>query len=189
VSNTRVKRSKPNIRVIQRVVAGMVVLANQLEAGDDVDPSLLQRIVDFLRTFADRCHHGKEEAWFFPALVRRGVPSHGCAIGGLTMEHQKGRQMVNEFDGAIQSWQRQEAASRENLVKTLRALATFYPSHIWKEDYLLFPLAVKFLTPEDQSELAEKFESVEHEIGDNVRARMERLADQLETYTTSGGRD
>jgi hemerythrin-like domain-containing protein len=167
----------------------MVVLSNQLEAGDAVDPSLLERIVDFLRTFADRCHHGKEEAWFFPALVRRGVPSHGCPIGGLTMEHQKGRQMVNEFDGAIQSWQRQEAASGENLVKTLRALATFYPSHIWKEDYLLFPLAVKFLTSQDQAELAERFESVEHEIGDDVRVRMERLADQLETYTTSGGRD
>ncbi len=175
-------------RVIQRVVAGIVVLASQLEAGDEVDPGLLDRIVEFLRTFADRCHHAKEEVWFFPALVRRGVPSHGCPIGGLTMEHQKGRQMVNEFEGAIQSWRRQEAASRENLVTTLRALATFYPSHIWKEDYLLFPLAAKFLTLEDQSQLAEEFAKVENEIGNEVRVHMERLADELDSYTSSGGR-
>lgn len=175
-------------RVIQRVVAGMIALANELEAGADVAPSLLERIVEFLRTFADRCHHGKEEAWFFPALVRRGVPSHGCPIGGLTMEHQKGRQMVNELDAAIQSWQRDESASSENVVKTLRALATFYPNHIWKEDYLLFPLADRFLTSEDQRELAERFEDVEGEIGNELHVEMERLADDLETYTTSGGR-
>lgn len=95
--------------------------------------------------------------------------------------------MVDEFSAAIQSWRRKDAASRENLLKSLRSLATFYPSHIWKEDYLLFPLAAKFLTPEDQRELAEKFESVEQEIGHDVHARMHRLADELEQYTSSGG--
>jgi len=66
------------------------------------------------------------------------------------MEHQKGRQMVGEFADAIQTWEHREAGAQERLVKTLRALATFYPSHIWKEDYLLSPLAGGFLTDEDQ---------------------------------------
>ena len=64
----------------------------------------------------------------------------------------------------------------------------FYPNHIWKEDYLLFPLADRFLTSEDQSELAEKFEDVEPEIGDERHVEMQRLADDLEAYTISGGR-
>ena len=71
-------------RVIQRVVAGMVVLVERLDGGQDLDVPLLENIVEFLRTFADRCHHGKEEAFLFPALIHRGVPSHGCPIGGLT---------------------------------------------------------------------------------------------------------
>lgn len=167
-------------RVIQRVVAGMVALAGRIEAGGEVQSALLRQIVEFLRIFADRCHHGKEEAWLFPALARRGVPTHGCPLGGLTIEHQKGRQMVGEFGDAIQAWENREAGIRERLVETLRALATFYLSHIWKEDNLLFPLAGKILTAEDQRELMDKFDAVEHEIGHDVHERLEHLAEELE---------
>jgi hemerythrin-like domain-containing protein len=173
-------------RVIQRVVAGMVVLADRIEAGGDVPSALLRHIIEFLRIFADRCHHGKEEAWLFPALARRGVPTHGCPLGGLTMEHQKGRQLVGEFANAIQRWENGDAGARERLVETLRALATFYPSHIWKEDYLLFPLAGKFLTTEDQRELIERFEEVEKEIGHEVHERLAHLAEQLEVEGSAG---
>jgi hemerythrin-like domain-containing protein len=117
-------------RVIQKMVAGMSVLAEQLELGEPVDVSLLESIVVFLRTFADRCHHGKEEAFLFPALIRRGVPSHGCPIGGLTMEHQKGRVMVGEMADAVRGYAAGQPSVRENLVRSLRALVAFYPNHI-----------------------------------------------------------
>jgi hemerythrin-like domain-containing protein len=175
-------------RVIQRVVAVMVVLADQLEAGGGADPAVLERIVEFLRTFADRSHHGKEEAWFFPAMERRGVPAHGCPLGGLTMEHAKGRLLVGEFAEAIEAWKTdmKAAAAREALVKTLRVLATFYPAHIWKEDYLLFPLAGRLLTQEDRQELSARFEAVDREIGQEVYARLEHLAEELDAQVRIG---
>jgi hemerythrin-like domain-containing protein len=175
-------------RVIQRVVAVMVILADRLEAGGEADPAMLERIVEFLRTFADRSHHGKEEAWFFPAMERRGVPAHGCPLGGLTMEHVKGRLLVGEFAEAIRSWKAgvNDAVARETLVKTIRALATFYPAHIWKEDYLLFPLAGRLLTLEDQQELSARFEAVDREIGQEVYARLEHLVEELEARVTIG---
>src|ERR1035437_10171844 len=117
-------------RVIQKMMAGMSVLAEQIEGGGPVDVALLERIVVFLRTFADRCHHGKEETFLFPALIRRGVPSHGCPIGGLTMEHQKGRVMVGELADAVRGYAAGEPPVRENLVRSLRALVAFYPNHI-----------------------------------------------------------
>ena len=172
-------------RVIHKVVAGMSVLAEQLESGDPVDVSLLDSIVVFLRTFVDRCHHGKEETFLFPALIRRGVPSHGCPIGGLTMEHQKGRMMVGEFADAIRGYAAGEPPARDNLVKSLRALVALYPSHIWKEDYLLFPLAVKLLTPEDQQDLMHKFDTVDREPGLGVHEGFDKMAAELER-TVSG---
>lgn len=59
---TPVEMLEAEHRVIQKMVAGMSVLAERLEGGEQVDVSLLDRIVVFLRTFADRCHHGKEES-------------------------------------------------------------------------------------------------------------------------------
>jgi hemerythrin-like domain-containing protein len=167
-------------RVIQKMVAGMSVLADQFEGGELVDVPLLERIVVFLREFADRCHHGKEEALLFPALIRRGVPSHGCPIGGLTMEHQKGRVMVGELADAIRGYAAGEPPAREDLVKSLRALVAFYPNHIWKEDYLLFPLAGKVLTPEDQQELMNKFETVERELLIEGHEGFDKVATELE---------
>jgi hemerythrin-like domain-containing protein len=177
---TAVEMLEAEHRVIQKVVAGMSVLAEQLEGGEPVDVSLLESIVVFLRTFADRCHHGKEESFLFPALIRRGVPSQGCPIGGLTMEHQKGRVMVGELADAIRGYAAGEPPARENLVKSLRALVAFYPSHIWKEDYLLFPLAGKVLTPEDQQELMDKFETVERELGLDVHEGFDKMTAELE---------
>ena len=167
-------------RVIQKMVAGMSLLAERLEGGEPLDVSLLESIVAFLRTFADRCHHGKEETFLFPALIRRGVPSHGCPIGGLTMEHQKGRVMVGELADAIRGCAAGEPPAREDLVKSLRALVAFYPNHIWKEDYLLFPLAGKVLTPEDQEELVNKFETVERELGIEGHEGFDKVATELE---------
>jgi hemerythrin-like domain-containing protein len=167
-------------RVIQKMVAGISVLAEQLEAGEPADVALLESIVAFLRTFADRCHHGKEETFLFPALIRRGVPPHGCPIGGLTMEHQKGRVMVGELADAIRGCAAGEVPAREDLIKSLRALVAFYPNHIWKEDYLLFPLAGKVLTPQDQQELMDKFETVERELGLDVHEGFDKAATELE---------
>ncbi len=168
-------------RVIQKVVAGMAVLAEKLEEGEDVPVPLLGNIVEFLRTFADRCHHGKEEALLFPALQSRGVPSHGCPLGGLTMEHQKGRAMVEELAQAIRPYAENESSARTSLVKSLRELTALYPNHIWKEDYLLFPLAARVLTLEDQQVLAGRFEEVEHELGHEAHERFEKFAAELES--------
>ncbi len=177
---TPIEELEAEHRVIQKMVAGMSVLADQMEGGEAVDVLLLESLVVFLRTFADRCHHGKEESFLFPALIRRGVPSHGCPIGGLTMEHQKGRVMVEELADAIRGYTAGEPPARENLIKSLRALVAFYPSHIWKEDYLLFPLAGKVLTPEDQQELRDKFETVERELGVDVLEGFDKVVAELE---------
>ena len=177
---TPVEMLEAEHRVIQKVVAAMAVLAERLDGGEDLDVPQLENVVEFLRTFADRCHHGKEETVLFPALIRRGVPSHGCPIGGLTMEHQKGRVMVGELADAIRGYAAGEPPARDNLVKSLRALVALYPSHIWKEDYLLFPLAGKVLTPEDQQDLMDKFNKVERELGLDVHEVADRVAAELE---------
>jgi len=69
--------------VITKVVGATPVLADRLEAGQEVDVNTLQGIVEFMRTFADKCHHGKEEELLFPLLSKKGVPMQGCPVGVL----------------------------------------------------------------------------------------------------------
>jgi hemerythrin-like domain-containing protein len=70
-------------------------------------------------------------------------------------------------------------AGREALTGTLRRLIELYPAHIWKEDYLLFPMAEKLLSEEEQKELSEQFARHECEIGTDIHHGFEQLAGRL----------
>jgi hemerythrin-like domain-containing protein len=150
-----------------------------VEQGQKVEAEIIRDIASFMRTFADKCHHGKEETHLFPLLGKKGVPVQGCPVGALTREHQEGRKLVGQLAETATAYAQDSAAAKDRLVATLRALIELYPNHIWKEDYLLFPMTDKILSPGEQEELAEKFERVEAEIGEQVHHEFEELAEKL----------
>jgi hemerythrin-like domain-containing protein len=152
----------------------------------------LQNVVDFMRLYADKCHHGKEEDRLFPLLAKRGVPAHGCPLEALTHEHGTGRVLVKGLAEAVDAFRKADPAAKENLIKNLRGIAELYPGHIWKEDYLLFPMSHKVLNAEDQHHLALEFEQVEETFGRAMHEQLERLSEHWrkpldqETRITTG---
>lgn len=168
---------------IQKVVGAMAILAERLETDHEVNTETLHSIVEFMRTFADRCHHGKEETHLFPVLERKGVPVRGCPMGVLIAEHQRGRALVTGLATAAETYAKGGPSAKKALVESLRGLTDLYPNHIWKEDYLLFPMTNKILSPEEQRQLHEKFEMVEKAIGMDVHQRFQQVAEKLERET------
>jgi hemerythrin-like domain-containing protein len=166
-------------RVIERVIAAAAVLAETLETGGPVEPETLQQVVAFMRAYADKCHHGKEEAELFPLLERRGVPATGCPVGALTGEHAHGRELVTALSDAAAAHAAGDPAAREALLTSLRGITTLYPSHIWKEDYLLFPMSNKVLSQEDQRELYARFLKVDEGMGPGMHEHFEQVAADL----------
>ncbi len=165
--------------VIQTMAGAMAVLAEGLGAGHEPPVETLRTIVEFMRTFADKCHHGKEEAPFFPCLEQRGIPARGCPIGVLLHEHEQGRTLVAQLAQATEAYVSGNAAARDAVTEPLRGLVGLYPSHIWKEEYLLFPMSAKVLSAADQRQLVERFAAVEAAIGWEVHQRVERLAEEI----------
>ncbi|HET8666644.1 MAG TPA: hemerythrin domain-containing protein [Terriglobales bacterium] len=164
---------------IQQVVASLLLLAEELEKGAPVPPETLTDTLEFLRTFADRCHHGKEETYLFPLLEQKGVPPQGCPLGVLKKEHDSGRSLVAQLV-AVSGKYANDDSKRQSLRTTLLSLAELYGGHIWKENYLLFPMTNKLLSSEEQDQLAKQFEDVESSIGPDVQRRFEELAGKLQ---------
>ena len=165
--------------VIQKIVGAMAVLAEGLGAGQEPPVETLRNIVEFMRTFADKCHHGKEEIHLFPFLEKRGVPARGCPIGVLIHEHELGRTLVGQLAQATETYASGNVSARDSVTETLRGLMELYPSHIWKEEYLLFPMSNKVLGAADQQELIAKFADVEAVVGRDVHERFERMAEEI----------
>lgn len=167
-------------RSIQRIAGVMLVWAEHLGRGHALPMQSLNDLVEFMRTYADRCHHGKEETYLFPALERSGVPLTGCPVGALRHEHQTGRALVGQLAEAVAVYSPENPATRQPVEEALRALAGLYPNHIWKEDYLAFPMARKVLSAAEEQKLQEAFAQVEKEVGQDVHQRMEAIALRLE---------
>jgi hemerythrin-like domain-containing protein len=176
-------------RVIQQVVAGMSAVADLLDSGKQVDPSVLSDLVQFLRVFADQCHHEKEEQHLFPLLEAKGNVSTRRELESLEREHRSAKQLVAQLAKVAEVYVHNPTAVRYRVIDLLQQLVELYPAHIWKEDFLLFPLAQQNLSPAEQQDLEEKFESVELEVGEDVHAGFEMLARKLEAvveYRNSG---
>lgn len=165
--------------IIQTVVGVMAALAENINKGMTPEADTLRNLVEFMQVFADKCHHGKEEKILFPLLETKGVPVNGCPLGILIHEHQSGRKLVAELAEAVEAYA--NGSSKENgpLCVSMSGLVNLYPNHIWKEDYLLFPMTDKILNEKEQQKLMEEFELVEKEIGPDVHRRFEQLAATL----------
>jgi hemerythrin-like domain-containing protein len=167
-------------RFIEKVVKACYVTVEEIRGGAAIDPDLLRQIVDFMRVYADQCHHGKEEALLFPALNEKGVPSTGCPISALSAEHIQGRRLVKGLADAADLLRGGDPKAGDAILENLKGITGLYPNHIWKEDYLLFPMTLKVMNADDLSGLGVKFETVDRSIGMDILRTYEEFAGGLE---------
>ncbi|MCJ2519997.1 MAG: hemerythrin domain-containing protein, partial [Candidatus Thermoplasmatota archaeon] len=149
---------KEEHRAIERALKAMEVAAEMLDLGQEVPRELLEKILEFVRGFADRCHHHKEEGVLFPYLERKGLPRDLGPIGVMLAEHEMGRGHVKAMAEAV------EEARPRDFVAHARAYAALLRDHIAKEDNVLFPMADQMIGPVEAEELMGEFEEAEEEL-------------------------
>lgn len=167
-------------RVIEQVLHCVERMADDCAARKRLDAASARDAIDFLRNFADRCHHGKEEDQLFPMMEQRGFSPRGGPTAVMRDEHVRGRAHIRAMDEAIEGAAAGNEPDRDGFVDHARRYVALLREHIQKEDHCLFPMADGALTEADQAELARRFARVEQdEIGDGVHERYVRLADDL----------
>jgi hemerythrin-like domain-containing protein len=67
-------------KYILKVVNATIVLDASLEKGESIDVERVRKIVHFMREFADKCHHGKEEQLLFPAMEKKRRTGNGMPV-------------------------------------------------------------------------------------------------------------
>jgi len=144
------------------------------------DGGRVGKLVEFFRNFVDRCHHAKEERQLFARMQQRGVAAEGGPISVMLLEHDDGRRRVASIAEAIPAAARGETSAVAAVRQNLLAYVELLRRHIEKENNVLYPIADRILTAEDQQELAEGFERIEaQEIGEGVHEKYHRLAHEL----------
>lgn len=173
---------KQEHRAVERVLRIIERASARLEAGEDVPASVFEDCLDFIRNFVDRCHHGKEEDYLFPALEKMGIPRQGGPVAVMLVEHDEGRGFVRAMVAAVAAYKRGDKAARAKLIENARGYASLLAQHIQKEDNILYAMGDQVLSAAKQQELVEAFERIEQErIGPGEHERYHAMIDRLET--------
>ena len=146
----------------QAILSSLQILdavARRLDKGLDVQRRDIHDFIGFLREFADKCHHGKEEGILFPALTNAGIAEKGSPIGVMLSEHAKGRELIKEMDAAVSGKE-----DHERFTHAAKEYSNLLQAHIAKENDTLFPAAEKVLTAPQLDQIYEAFEQHEEKV-------------------------
>ena len=139
---------------ILKVIDSVLKKCDEIEIGKEIDKEFFVRAIDFIKNYADKFHHNKEEDILFLELNKEGVLDHCNPIGQMLHEHDLGRGFVKGLSEAVEKGENVET------VKNARGYCELLQEHIFKEDNILYPMADTALSKETQKSIAEKFAQV-----------------------------
>jgi hemerythrin-like domain-containing protein len=141
-------------KVILRALDVLDEMTAFVEAEGKVDKEDTDKILDFLRWFADAHHQAKEETILFPAMKAHDA-REGRLVHHMMFEHEQERQSIEDLEKEVRLGRLSELASRAN------RLSSALRNHIYKEDEILFPAADALLTPQEDEVIVEQLNHFE----------------------------
>ena len=157
-------QARAPLMIEHRLIERMIHIVNHalelVERTKTIDPVFVDLAVDFIRTYADRTHHGKEEDILFRKLEMRSLSEVDRRVmNELIEEHKFGRKTTKALSEANMQYRNGNDSALTEITMQLRTLAEFYPKHIEKEDRVFFPACRAYMSDEeDQIMLAEFME-------------------------------
>lgn len=130
---------------------------------------LIRDGLDFIRFYADKFHHAKEEEILF-AYTDKNLE----IIKTMLTDHETARGHVRAVAEAI------KAKDKDAVIQRLTAYKDLLSEHIKKEDEILYPWIDRSLSVTQVGELFARFHAAEQNLDKEVVAKCERFVRELE---------
>jgi hemerythrin-like domain-containing protein len=164
-------------RLIERAIKQMGMELSRAQTEKRFDVHFVASWVDFIRTYADQVHHGKEEKILFRDLENRPLtPPLRQTMAGLIDDHAKARKLVSDTASALDRYIAGEAPAFDDMMLAGKQLVELYPVHIRKEDQEFFVPVMEYFSPEEKDEMLKQFREFDEKvIHDHYRSVVEAM--------------
>jgi hemerythrin-like domain-containing protein len=136
--------------------------------------------VDFIRNYADRFHHAKEEDILFEALVANGMPRENSPVAAMLMEHDAGRAFVRRMEEAAKRALDGEPGQDAEIAESALGYLELLRGHIEREDTILYPLAERVLPEERREAIAEGYRQAEEKSAPGLEEHYRKVVEGYE---------
>ena len=168
-------------RVIERMLAVLSTEVELITGRGRVDAALIDTATDFIRTYADRCHHGKEEDILFRQLATKPLNTELAELmAELIDDHVRGRAITRRLVEANAFYRSGDASALGDVEWCVRELIAFYPVHIEKEDRHFFKPCLEYFSDAEKRQMLADFDEFDraliHEKYRGLVADLERAS-------------
>lgn len=174
------QRLKDEHQLILRMLALLEKNARKTEEGTFTDYRFYLDGVDFIRNYADRFHHAKEEDVLFEAMVANGMFRENSPIAAMLMEHDLGREFVRGMEEAAKRALDGEPGQAETIVANARGYLELLREHISKEDDILYPLAERVIPEQMREGIVTGYRKAEEKSAEGFEAHYQSVVEKWE---------
>lgn len=165
-------------RLIERFIRLLKKETDKMVETEKVDSNFIVTAVDFLRTYADSCHHGKEEGILFKALSEKPLSDDDIKMmRELIEEHIYARKKVNNLEKSKESYLKGDVGALKDTVQLMIDLVEFYPMHINKEDKQFFYSSTEYFSQQEQKEMLKEFWEFDRKL---VHEKYQQITERIE---------
>jgi len=116
---------------------------------NEIDYEDFDKIISFIRNFADGHHHNKEEIFLFNKMVEHlGQAGKNAITHGMLVEHDLGRLYIKNLIEALENYKNDNKEAKLDIIANAISYATLLENHIHKEDNIIFNFAKRGLSKE-----------------------------------------
>lgn len=139
-------------------------------------------MIDFVRNYADKHHHGKEEELLFGEMIKYAGPAaEKLVTHGMLVEHDLGRLYIKGLEDALAAHKSGDQEAILDIIGHGIGYTHLLNRHIDKEDQVVYPFAERTLSKEviENFDLkCEVFEENQTQMG--IQEKYEQLLITLE---------
>ena len=145
-------------RLIERMLKLIDLEIINISKTNEINISFIEAAIDFIKTYADRCHHGKEEDILFRELKNKDISSvHKKILDELIQEHVYARENTKILADAKNKFLNGDKEAVVTVSTQLNKFVEFYPKHIAKEDKNFFIPCMQYFTRKEQDDMLGEF--------------------------------
>lgn len=167
---------------IMRMLKVVRNACNGILQGEEINYEDFDKMIDFIRIYADVHHHGKEEKFLFKEMVDRlGKMGANLITHGMLVEHDWGRLFIRELKEALERTKAGDEESRLDVIANAVGYANHLARHIAKEDQVVYTYAEKQLEKEVIEAVNRQTKEFEEEATkQGVQVRYIEMLEELE---------
>jgi hemerythrin-like domain-containing protein len=151
-------------KYIKRMLLVVRKACYKIVEGEEVNYDDFYSIIDFIRNFADKHHHGKEEQLLFNRMVDEiGLTAEKLVKHGMLVEHDLGRLYISELSTALEDLKSGNNEAKIDIIGSAISYTNLLTRHIDKEDAVVYKFAEKQLSAETLTEVNDQCRIFEDE--------------------------